>query len=139
MYHFLKYWAENNIFSFIIFFIDKRSYKKKMNNMQRLLASEGHIIFLNRYANFENQLTRLQNLTLCSTNRSFLYIIANFSLANAFFNILTRLSLFEKKILQKTKQAIFFASEPHIPAVPLFEVMPWKQKFIAYKTSFAKN
>ena len=84
---------------------DRWSYNKKMDDMQQLFDSEGRITFSNKHTNFET-LTKLQNLTLYITNRTFLYNTAILSLENAFFIILNCLSLTEKKleqILQKNQ------------------------------------
>ena len=51
---------------------DRWSYNKKMDDMQQLFDSEGRITFSNKHTNFET-LTKLQNLTLYITNRTFLY------------------------------------------------------------------
>ena len=136
-YPFLKYWPERKTFSFMTFPTDRWSYKKKMDDMQQLFDSEGCIIFSNKHTNFET-LTKLQNLTLYITNRTFLYNTANLSIENAFFIILTCLSLIEKKLeqfSQKKNRRIFCVSELHISKVPFFEVLIWKQNIVDHSIS----
>ena len=82
---------------------DRWSYKKKTDDKQQFFDSEDRIIFSNKHTNFET-LTKLQNLTLYITNRTFLYNTANLSLENVFFIILTCLSLIEKKLEQSLQK-----------------------------------